>query len=176
MCLSPRAQLRRHHGDRCLHSPQFEQCPAVLARARSLTLSPSFASLHLRCRFSAPSALSRRFYAVSRCVSSGPRAPFPTFPGKMNVIRERRERGPILIYYSNSDDRKEARSRNVRVRESRRQGVGGGVGKQRREPRLFAKRRECLRNRKSLFLPFPLSIFILPSPLSLSFSFAMRAK
>lgn len=42
MCLSPRAQLRRHHGDRCLHSPQFEQCPAVLGRT-----AHSFALFHV---------------------------------------------------------------------------------------------------------------------------------
>lgn len=42
LCLSPRAQLRRHHGDRCLHSPQFEQCPAVLGRT-----AHSFALFHV---------------------------------------------------------------------------------------------------------------------------------
>lgn len=50
LCLSPRAQLRQHHGDRCLHSPQFEQCPAVLGHtAHSFVLfrvaaHPAFAS------------------------------------------------------------------------------------------------------------------------------------
>lgn len=42
LCLSPRAQLRRHHGDRCLHSPQFEQCPAVLGHT-----AHSFAPFHV---------------------------------------------------------------------------------------------------------------------------------
>lgn len=168
LCLSPRAQLQRHHGDRCLHSPQFEQCPAVLARARPLTLSPSFASLHPRYRFSAPSTLSRRFYAASRCLLRSPRAPFSAFSGKMNVIRERRERGPILIYYSSGDGRKEARSRNVRVRESRRR--SGKTAKSDENRDFSPERRECLRNRKSLFLSFPLSIFTLFSLLPLFLS------
>lgn len=38
LCLSPGAQLRRHHGDRCLYSPQFEQCPALSWTASILLL------------------------------------------------------------------------------------------------------------------------------------------
>lgn len=109
------------------------------ARARSL-----FRPLSRRCipgTASPPLQPCPGAFTLPLAVSSGPRAPFPTFSGKMNVIRERRERGPILIYYSSGDGRKEARSKNVRVRESRRRSVGGGARKRRRATRTATSRR-----------------------------------
>lgn len=87
LCLSPKAQLRRHHGDRCLHSPQFEQCPRCLGLHRSFVLFP----VVVHPPFSCPSSLFTPFHFAFVSASFLGRHSRHS-PGKMNVIRAKRTR------------------------------------------------------------------------------------
>ena len=94
LCLSPRAQLRQHHGDRCLHSPQFEQCPAVLGHtvhsfALFRPLSPSFTSLDI------PFSL---FFSLSPFSSPNHSLAIPGIPWQNERYTSEKDASPFLLF------------------------------------------------------------------------------
>ena len=139
LCLSPRAQLRQHHGDRCLHSPQFEQCPAVLGHTVH-----SFALFHV-----ARHPLFALLLAVSVLLLERHSR---NFLAKW-MLYERKGCEPILIIPAvTAKNGKEAR---MRVRKS--VGLENGGRWEPRWDETYRSSRESLHNRREV--PASLSPF-----------------